>query len=574
MKRKLSDTFQDTSTEHSGSSNASSTKSLIIGTQDFDRIIEKDALIIDKTLFIKDFIQDSAIVTAILRPRRFGKSLNLSMLKSFLSLGQTPTNFSQYLIGKETDFVQKHCGKYPIVMLDFKDCKGDSWEEMNQEVWLCIRNMVKPHLSLLADAVALFDSTELDFRRRNPPQYFADILKWLINSLYEKHDKKRVIVLVDEYDSPLNHAFRHGYYDKASKFFGSFYSQALKGNNALEKACLMGIVEVRGAGILSGLNNIKVFSVANDRYSSHFGFTESELCSFLGEDTSMIQNVKDWYNGYQIGNYSLVNPWSFVNCFADKTFKPYWVSSANEETIATVLSPHIKSAMKQIFELLFDNKKVLIPKLVSQVNYSESNWETPSILHFLVHTGYLTYEANVEESNGSVWIPNKEVRMHWEEHVIKLLKTTLDPLFQESLANVVLAQPFDITSLENVMREMVQYCSYYDLKSENSYHVFYYGCLFTILHDGETLSVSSNKESGHGRYDICIKLADLKRVLIIEFKHSKKSAKALDKDAKAALEQIKKRDYFSGVKDFECIIVGVSFYRKQMSNLAYEVFSK
>ena len=190
-------------------------------------------------------------------------------------------------------------------------------------------------------------------------------------------------------------------------------------------------------------------------------------------------------------------------------------------------------------------------------------------MHFLVHTGYLTYEANADGLTGLVWIPNREVRLHWEENVIQLLKSTLNPQFQEILSSAVQAVPFDIKSLENVMRDMLQYCSFHDLTLENSYHVFYFGSLFTILHNGQTIDVSSKKEAGNGRCDICINLAELKRVIIIEFKKSK-SERAMTGDVKVAVQQVQGKRYSSGLRDVELIIIGISFFGKLMSVPEYE----
>ncbi|KAI3638177.1 hypothetical protein MIR68_003788 [Amoeboaphelidium protococcarum] len=219
---------------------------LLLGTSNFDEIMEKDALFIDKSLFIKEFMNDGSEVIAILRPRRFGKSTNLSMLKSFLSLNAQPRHFDRYLIGKEIDIVEKHCGKYPVVVLDLKDCKGDSWEKMYSSVWRFIREMVQRHKRELEDSILSMKEYGFDYSDPKPSNnevVVGSSLQWLTRELNEKYGKC-VVVLVDEYDAPLNHAFRQGYYNKASQFFDLLYSSALKGNSALEKACLMGIVEV------------------------------------------------------------------------------------------------------------------------------------------------------------------------------------------------------------------------------------------------------------------------------------------------------------------------------------------
>ena len=273
------------------------------------------------------------------------------MLKSFLSLNAAPESFDRFLISKEVDFVKSHCGQYPVVSLDLKDCQGDTWEDMYHEIWECIRKMVDDHKVELADAIASLDPKELDFNKRTPPSHFSDMLSWLIKNL-SKYHKKKVIVLVDEYDAPLNCAFRKNFYDKAASFFGYFYSKALKGNSALEKACLMGIVEVRGAGILSGLNNIGVYSVSHKKFSASFGFSKAEIEGLVKSETD-IEKVYEWYNGYTIGGNLVINPWSFMKWLLRKQFESYWVST---ETLPTVISPQISEMMMPIFQILFGGK--------------------------------------------------------------------------------------------------------------------------------------------------------------------------------------------------------------------------
>ncbi|KAI3630121.1 hypothetical protein MIR68_011556 [Amoeboaphelidium protococcarum] len=544
---------------------------LLLGTSDFDKIIEKDALFIDKSLFIKEFMNDGSKVVAILRPRRFGKSTNLSMLKSFLSLNAQSSHFDRYLIGKESEIVQQHCGKYPVVMLDLKDCKGDSWEQMYSSVWLCIRQMVLRHRHELAEAIALL-SRDMDFTRMTTHAsevVVGSSLKWLTRELNEKYGR-RVVVLVDEYDAPLNHAFRQGYYNKASEFFGLLYSSALKSNDALEKACLVGIVEVRGAGILSGLNNIQVYSVADRRYSAFFGFSMDEIGSLVPEESTK-KNVKDWYNGYCIGNDLLINPWSFMCWYSRDFFDSYWAGSSYTETIATILKPHLKQSLMEIFALLYDQKQMKVSKLSSQVNYSNEDWDTDGIIHFLIHTGYLTYRVIDDDSfrSGVAWIPNNEIRSNWESNIKDLLRQQFVPQFGSRIEEVFTAETPNISDLQNVMQDMLMFCSSHDLtkKYENSGHVFYFGAFLSILHYGVNITVTSNLESGLGRHDIRIRFLHLKRVFIFEFKLSKRESD-LQEDAETGLKQIIDRNYVADLRDCECFLVGVAFYGKKLSELA------
>ena len=255
-----------------------------MGCTDFIEVLNLDGAFIDKTEFIKEFWTSNFQVNAILRPRRFGKTTNLRMLETFFS-PKTAANCKQFfdeaLLGfKNPQFVLDNFRSHPVVTLDLKDCTGRTWIEMRRWIWSCIRLMVCPYAHDLAETAknSSFLPT-ISFNNIDPPANEPDmeqVLGWTMRCLYKVYGK-RIVVLVDEYDSPLNHAFRHGYYESASKFFGTFYSFALKSNDALKKACLVGIVEPVGSGILSKLNNISVFSVADARFSRHFGFTLSKI---------------------------------------------------------------------------------------------------------------------------------------------------------------------------------------------------------------------------------------------------------------------------------------------------------
>lgn len=545
-------------------------KHFILGTSDFDELIEKNAFFIDKTLFIKEFTESPAKVAVILRPRRFGKSTNLSMLKSFLSLGASPESFKNYAISKETKFVEQHCGKYPVVCLNLKDCKGETWEEMYRNVWLSIREMVKRHENELKG----FDLSPFELNKTHSVvsddvTFVAYNLKWLIASLYEKY-QQRVIVLVDEYDAPLNYAFRKGFYEKASSFFEYFYSAALKDNSSLEKACLMGIVEVRGAGILSGLNNSKVFSVANGIYSQFFGFTEEEISGYAGND--LIQ-VLQHYNGYTIGSQRLINPWSFMSWMLDQEFSSYWIDTSNIETLSTILSPHVNTVLQTTINFVFNQEyQHEIPKLATSVNYGSKNLSEASIWHFLIHTGYLTYRhKNGTKDRGYACVPNEEVRSHWESEMKKLMDQAFTPMFQDGLRKAL--SNLDVQSLETIMKEMILFPSFCDVSPENSYHMFYFGSFFTILHNGIDVFVSSNKEAGHGRFDIRIVFRAINKAIVMEFKKSKDEEK-LDADAKEAFEQIISCNYLAEIRNCECLVIGASFYTKEMSAFKWKVVPK
>jgi hypothetical protein len=402
---------------------------LLIGTSNFDEIIEENAFVVDKSLFIKEFIEDTSKVSVILRPRLFGKSLNLSMLKSFLSFGAVSSDFDRFLIANDKEFVSKHCGQYPVVFLDLKDCKGETWSGMYQKLWNRIRGMLKRHFQISEVP------PELNFTSLLPPidqEIVQSMLFWLTVSLNEKYGK-RVIVLVDEYDAPLNHAFRKGFYDQASSFFGSFYSHAFVGNPAVNKACLIGTLDVLGPGILSGLENVAISSVSDTLYQSCFGFCIDEASAML-ENVGRLDsfdNVMNWNNEYRIGSLTVINPWSFVIWLHSREFESHWVQTSNAETILAVLNPDSNQNLIPMILILMTGQMLDVSPLESQVNYTKVHWDSDSILHFLVHIGYLTYSKHESSGFGQVWIPNQAVREQWDSDIVYLLHKAFAPIFQD-----------------------------------------------------------------------------------------------------------------------------------------------
>jgi hypothetical protein len=394
--------------------------------------------------------------------------------------------------------------------------------------------------------------------------------------LYVRYGQKRVIVLVDEYDAPLNCAFRKGFYDEASSFFASFFSRALKDNAYLKQACLMGIVEVRGADILSTLNNIYVCSVDKIDFSEHFGFSVQEVSDFFEDkNDSTIASVLAWYDGYTIGISTVINPWSFLNFIEIRQLKSFWIDTAYTATIRSMLQPRIKELLLVTFQLLFEPEPVIVPLLSSKFHYSSSL--TPvSVLHFLVHTGYLTYCVSDNGVTGTVRIPNHEVREHWREHVVQLVTDTVfstESKSQVRLKESLQTNIFSKVKLGKIMRDLLYAsASFLDLISENSYHSFFLGCFKVAFDKEKNVSVKSNRESGSGRFDISIMFYDLRRYFIFEFKKVNQVSH-LERAAQNALSQITEMDYAQESKDCQCILIGISFCQKIMSNLRIRILN-
>jgi Predicted AAA-ATPase/PD-(D/E)XK nuclease superfamily len=372
-----------------------------------------------------------------------------------------------------------------------------------------------------------------------------------------------VIVLIDEYDAPLNHAFRMGFYDSASEFFGSSYSNCLKSNAALERACLMGIVEIRGTGILSGLNNMVLYSSKSERYSQYFGFTKEEITTFLKDDTEQIQKVMEWYNGYYMGSNKMINPWSFMNYVDSKELVSYWVQTANIDSIRTIINPVLSIELIKILVELYEGKDYEIGELSTKVNYG-SSFDIDLILCFLVHTGYLTYNKN------KVSMPNHEIKSEWISCSFGVTDSgIIVSSFQRKIMKALNSESFDVESLQSLMIDKLLHCSCFDTMNENSYHMFFYGIFTSVCGPNAT----SNREAGRGRYDIAIAFEDIKRLIVFEFKRSK-AIEDLEKDAKVGLNQILEKKYFRNEQyhGWQCVAIGVSFFRKEMSQLECETF--
>ena len=276
------------------------------------------------------------------------------MLSAFFSLS-SKEEYRKYfqehcLLGKcKPDIVAHHFRQHPVLMLALKGCGGGSWDEMLLNIWFAIRDMIQQHLNDLSEQL---EKLKLDFSSVEPPkeQIVVHSLREIMKALYLKYEK-RVVVLVDEYDSPLNHAHRQNYYQKASSFFGRFFMLAFKDNCHLNKAFMVGIVD-KGAGILSTVNNLRVFSMASEEYSHHFGFSLEEIQNFL-QSSDKIADIAEWYNGYNIGPQLMINPWSFLNWACNKRFDSYWVQTAYVESVASVLEPGLKHILSETFSLLF-----------------------------------------------------------------------------------------------------------------------------------------------------------------------------------------------------------------------------
>ena len=538
-------------------------KRLAIGLSDFKHLIEEDFYYFDKTKFIEEVIKDGSQVKLFARPRRFGKTLNMSMLKYFFDIENKEENkkiFKDLYIEKTEAF--KEQGQYPVIFLSLKDLKALTWEQMEKAIKSAISRLFSEYKYLLND-LDKFDTLAFEniLLKNTELEDLKEALKFLTRILYEKYNKK-VVVLIDEYDSPLVSAYINGYYEKAKDFFKTFYSTVLKDNSYLQMGVLTGIIRVIKAGIFSDLNNLSTYTILSDVYTDSYGLTEEEVeksLKYYGIEQE-ISNVKDWYDGYKFGDSEVYNPWSILNFLQYKELRAYWVDTSGNDLINDVLKKITKNTIEAL-ERLFNGEGLKqnisgtsdLSKLLSE----DELWE------LMLFSGYLTVEEKIDQDNYVLRLPNKEVRTLYR-------KTFFEKYFGRGSKLLYLMEALTenrIDEYEERLQEiLLTSVSYNDTKKGNE--AFYHGLIMGmgLYLEGEYIT-KSNIESGLGRYDFVIEPKNkAKRAYIMEFK-STDNIEKLEEVSKEALEQIENKKYDvslkqNGVKDIT--YMGIAFCGKQI----------
>ena len=538
-------------------------KRLAIGVSDFKKIIEGDFYYFDKTKLIEEIINDGSEVKLFTRPRRFGKTLNMSMLKYFFDIENKEENkklFKDLYIEKTDAF--KEQGQYPVIFLSLKDLKASNWEEMEEKISVVLSDLFSEYEYLINDLLGS-DSNKLK-KIINEDANLSNLgrsLKLLTKILYEKYNKK-VVVLIDEYDSPLVSAYINGYYEKAKDFFKTFYSSVLKDNSYLQMGVLTGIIRVIKAGIFSDLNNLRTYTILSDVYTDSYGLTEEEVEKSLKDYgiEQEISNVKDWYDGYKFGDSEVYNPWSILNFLDFKELRAYWVDTSGNDLINDVLKNITKNTIEAL-ERLFNGEGLKqnisgtsdLSKLLSE----DELWE------LMLFSGYLTVEEKIDHKNYILRLPNKEIKELFRD-------TFLEKYFGRGSKLLYLMEALTenrIDKYEERLQEiLLTSVSYNDTKKGNE--AFYHGLIMGmgLYLEGEYIT-KSNIESGLGRYDFVIEPKNkTKRAYIMEFK-STDSIENLEEVSKEALEQIENKKYDVSLKqnDIKDITyMGIAFCGKQI----------
>ena len=534
-------------------------KRLAIGIDDFRKIIKEDCYYVDKTKFIEDVLQDASNVKLFTRPRRFGKTLNMSMLKYFFDVRESEENRELFngLDIEKSKYIDEQ-GKYPTILISLKSIKYETWEESLEQLKSLISNLYNEfeyiRESLNESEIELFN--DIWFKKENGE--YANSLKNLTSFLY-KYYKKEVILLIDEYDIPLITAHKYGYYDEIINFYKIFLGEALKTNQYLKMGVLTGIIRVIRTGIFSDLNNLKVYSILEKKYSDFFGFTEEEVkeaLQFFDIEEELV-NVKYWYDGYKFGDSELYNPWSIINFLDGRELKNYWVGTSENFLIKNILE-NSTSRTNEILEKLFNEEEV--EEAITGTSDLSILMDSKEVWELLLFSGYLTVKEKIDEDIYSLKLPNMEVKKLFKKEFINvhfgigLFRKTMEAL-----------KSLKFNDFEKYFQEiMLKSTSNWDTSKEAFYHGLSLGMLSYLDND---YYVTSNFEAGFGRYDVVLEPKNKNnRAFILEFKVTDDENK-LEKLSEEAIKQIEEKRYDINLKSRgikEITFVGVAFYGKKL----------
>ena len=546
-------------------------KAVPVGIEDFERIVREDYYYVDKTLLIEELLINRAPVTLFTRPRRFGKTLNMSMIKYFFDVKNKEENKKLFENLKiyNSEYMSEQ-GKYPVIFISLKDLKGDTWEECLKRLKLFIFDLYA-EFEYIREKMNEWDKRKFEkvLYEKEDADYIMS-LKFLSDSLYKYYGEK-VIILIDEYDAPIINAFDKGYYNEAVNFFQTFYSSALKTNSSLKYGILTGITRIIKEGIFSGLNNLYVNTILSRDYSEYFGLLESEVVEMLDyfDMKYKIEEVREWYNGYIFGESEVYNPWSIINYIREKEIKAYWANVSGNTLLENMLNHAGESVYKDL-KRFTDGES--IEKYISDGTTIKSLLSNDNeIWQLLLYSGYLTKDRKQKEIDVTteytdvynLRIPNKEIRKYFGNMFLNRFFGT------EVKTNILMKalEGGDIKKFEKTLGEiMINMLSHFDLdkEMEKIYQVFMIGLVGFLMGKYEIIS---NDESGYGRYDLAmIPIKSNEKAYLMEFKISK-TKKGMEESAEKALKQIDEKKYDTklkarGIKNI--LKIGIAFYGKEV----------
>ena len=540
-------------------------KPLPIGVSDFKEIVENNYYYIDKTKLIEDILHYRAKVNLFTRPRRFGKTLNMSMIKYFFDIENKEENRKLFdgLNISESEHMQEQ-GQYPVIYISFRNMEEVSWENSHIAIRQLISNMYDEFKFIREE----MDERELFYF--DNVWFNKDIADWkgslkaLTKYLYEYYGKKAV-VLIDEYDTPIIQAYQEGYYKQAISFFKKFYGDAMKDNEYLQFGIMTGILRIAKEGIFSGLNNLKVNNIFSEKYSEYYGLTENEVVEavkYYGLEYEM-EDVREWYDGYQFGETEIYNPWSIINFLDEKKLRPYWIGVSGNKIIYDLLGKADKKVIEDL-EKLFVGKTVY--KAINE--YMEYVFNASDIWELFLYSGYLTTDGEKKGELYPLRLPNKEIQTFFRKIFIDRFvgNYTQFSNIVENLKNGKIEE-----FVKGLQDEILSSLSYFDTeKDEKYYKIFLIGIFIILANDYIRLS---ERESGYGRADLVLEPKNkINPAYIFEFK-AVNNKDELENYAKTGFEQIKEKEYDVELRNRgidKIVCVGLAFYRKKLK-MKYEI---
>ena len=549
------------------------TKKLPVGIESFEEIRKQDFYYVDKTNFIEDVLSEQVVLYT--RPRRFGKTLNMSMLYYFFSIKEKENAylFEGLNISKNKDALKAQ-NKYPTIFISLKEMKSLTFDAQISSFSNVIYELLEKNLEILSSNQLSDTTKDILNKLHNRSSSAEDLkisLRVITNALYTYYQQK-VIVLIDEYDVPLQAAYQNNYYEEMVEFLRSIFSSALKTNDALEKGVMTGCLRISKESIFTGLNNFTAYSVLNNISSEFFGFTELEVKQLLKAYnlSEKMDEVKEWYDGYQFGNKEIYNPWSTLmyvkNITQDVSFKPisFWANTSGNDLVVKYIQNGDKKLRKEFDALM--NGQSLIKYIKPELTYREMD-NINNIYSFLLLTGYLKVIKDRGENQYELVIPNKEVYEIYKQSFMSYFEDYTTSRKGELYQELVDGDAKKVNLLLNDI--LLRSISYFDNQES-----FYHGFLVGLLNDYE---VVSNRESGNGRFDVCVLPENiLGTVVLIECKHSISEDDLID-DAKEGARQIVEKKYLEEhrFKKYENAVgYGISFYKKQCYVVKLEYDSK
>ena len=549
-------------------------KRLPVGLENFEQIINDNYYYVDKTGLISELIRNGGMVNLFTRPRRFGKTLNMSMLEHFFSIERDQSIFEGLKISKDTKLCEEYMGKYPVISISLKGINAATYEDAFDFAVQIMKNVAGKKQFLL-ESGNLSDFDKLEYKKLldsgMSKAVFCSGLKTL-SELLEKHYGTKVVLLIDEYDVPLAKAFENGYYNQMIFLIRSLLEQALKTNNSLKFAVMTGCMRISKESIFTGLNNLKVLSITDERYDEYFGFTDTEVREMLKyyEIEDHYEEVKNWYDGYQFGSVELYCPWDVLN-YCDKlkdhgdSFpENYWINTSSNGAVRKFIQMSGNLKTRREIETLLAGEEI-IKEIHQELVYPEMYQSLENVWSLLFMTGYLTQRGRVDAKRYKLAIPNLEIRDIFETQIMEYFKESVakdgDTLsrFCDALKNGEETKIGEI--FESYLKKTISIRDTFVRKA--SKENFYHGILLGILGVKEEWYVSSNQESGEGYSDILVETENSETVILIEVKYANDGN--LDRTCERALQQIEEKKYDEELRENgvdKILKYGIACYRK------------